>query len=83
MPLMHGDRVSWTDPYNHYRYGCRIIAVNWQARTVDLEFEDGGTRGSIPMNEIQEPAPELEARLLSGSRLTPPGIESQEGMGKF
>ena len=75
--------VNWVNPYDHREFPCFIDAVHGEARTVDVSFEDGSQRGSIPFDQLVQFDPKRRSRRQSGDALHPRGIDSDEHMGRF
>ena len=78
--MLHGQRVVWLVSG---KYGI-VTAYSPETRTVDVTFDDGGTRGRLPMAEVvvyDGPVPAVEPD--PGDRILPPGIEPREGFGRL
>lgn len=81
-----GQPVNWIN-HDHQQIIALVEWVDLNANTVDLSFDDGSVRGSIPWRDLAPYNTEIGISLSRLSRepftLRPRGIDSDEEMGRF
>jgi hypothetical protein len=77
--MVRGDRVVWIKVTPPKQGRLTRVFVD----RVDVEFFDGSARGDLPWAEVVADDGPIWPVTKSDARISPTGIDSEEGLGRF